>query len=177
MYRGELESRPRVLVNPGATLEDRLRHTGWDVTDSGCWEWRGSLNTGGYGQLAIGRERPGQAHRVAYEVWNGPIGDMFVCHRCDNRKCMNPRHLFLGTPAENVQDMARKRRHPTGEYRADAKLTTADIEDIRRRYAAGGVLQRDLAVEYGVSQQLVSMIVRGERRFAPAHPSGLTNGV
>lgn len=163
--RGEHQTSPRTLVPRGASLEQRLRHIGWTETASGCWEWNGSLNSHGYGQLADGSGIPTQAHRAAYEVFHGgsPAG-FDVCHKCDNRRCMNPAHLFLGTREDNLGDMSRKGRNPTGEYRSDHKLTGHDVSAIRSRYAAGGVSQKSLAVEYGVSQQLVSSIVRGQRR-------------
>lgn len=173
---GALESRPRSLVARGASLEDRLRHIGWDVTPAGCWEWRGSLNPGGYGQLAGGGPRPYLAHRVSFEVFTGErLGDRMACHKCDNRKCINPAHIFPGTNADNARDMSVKRRNPAGEYRPDAKLSSDDIARIKSRYAAGGIRQRDLADEYGVCQQLVSMIINQKRRSAPARPSALSS--
>lgn len=81
-----------------------------------CWIWRGTLVRGGYGQFSV---RPGQrcaAHRFAWELSNGAIPDgLFACHRCDNPPCVNPAHLFLGTPKDNMQDKVAKGRH-TNQY-------------------------------------------------------------
>lgn len=100
-------------------------------------------------------------HRVAWESANGPIpGGLRVLHRCDNPPCCNPAHLFLGTAAENADDMVQKGRqhHPIGELHPSHKLTAQQVVAIRQRYAAGEQ-QIDLAAEYGVAFQTVSMIV------------------
>ena len=78
-----------------------------------CWEWQASLfTTTGYGQFALTSRHPETAHRMAWVFTHGSIPDgQFVLHKCDNRKCCNPDHLFLGTPQDNMVDMVRKGRH------------------------------------------------------------------
>lgn len=77
-----------------------------------CWPWRGTvLRSGGYGVLIIGRSFNKRAHRLAYELYVGPVpDDLMVCHSCDNPICVNPAHLWLGTSSDNVSDMVKKGR-------------------------------------------------------------------
>ena len=131
---------------------------------NGCWLWCKGLTAGGYGGLKWGREQ--RAHRVSFIVHhnNGqPIGPgLFVCHRCDVPSCVNPKHLFLGTPADNAADRSakgRSRGQPPGEGNVNAVLTNEQADELRERYAAGGISQRALAKEYGTSQSVVSRVV------------------
>jgi hypothetical protein len=111
---------------------------------TGCWEWRAYRKAGGYGTVQVkanGRWREAYAHRIGWSLVNGDVPEgKFVCHRCDNRGCVNPTHLFLGTPAENSKDMTNKRRSAHGERAARAKLSPDVVRSIRARCTSGETL-------------------------------------
>ena len=92
-----------------ASLDERLAQ--FVIQPSGCWEWTGSKNDKGYGRVYADRDEK-RAHRAMWEQAHGPVPDgLWVLHRCDNPPCVNPDHLFLGTPLDNVRDMMAKGRH------------------------------------------------------------------
>lgn len=121
---------------------------------SGCWLWTGALRVG-YGAIWNG-QRVEYAHRLMHEVAIGPIPDgLDVCHRCDNRACVNPDHLFAGTRKENVADMDRKGRRKTTT--PNATLTPAQVVEIRALLVRG-VEGMTIAATYGVSGPTISNI-------------------
>lgn len=133
-----------------------------------CWPWKAAERKKGDGYGAFwldGRHQP--AGRVALELsgTNVPEG-MHVCHKCDNPPCCNPKHLFVGTHQENNQDKVRKGRHAHGERNGNAKLTSAQVAEIRSYRPPGvkrvkpGVPQM-LAERYGITRQYVSEIFKG----------------
>lgn len=146
----------------------------------GCWLWRGNTRGKGYGRLWVGRYIA--AHRFSYELHNGPIpSGKFVCHRCDVPACVNPAHLFIGTPKENIEDAKAKLRHspftranifparapgrqkgePAGELNPRAKLSTEDIPTIRQRRACGETYA-SIARDFGVSLHSIHDVCTGK---------------
>jgi hypothetical protein len=165
---GELEAQPRTLARPTDSLDTRLRNIGWTVTESGCWEFMGSKDSLGYGQMAVNRGRPWRAYRIAYEAWvKVPEPNVDICHRCDNPPCINPAHLFEGTRKDNIDDMVAKKRHRNGENKKNHKLTDVEVQQIKDLYASGLYRHKDLAEMFGVSSSLISMLIAGKRRKEP----------
>jgi hypothetical protein len=145
------------------TVEDRF----WSKVDrtGECWVWTGYKDPTGYGKL----HRSGKscyAHRVSFELANGPVPPgCYVCHRCDNRGCVRPTHLFAGSPTDNAEDRDHKGRGLHGRPKPK-KLSAEQVENMRKRYAAGGVSTLRLASEYGISKAHAWYIVAGQRREA-----------
>lgn len=154
---------------------------------NGCWIWLGTKDRKGYGKIHAHGKNGVLAHRVAWELTNGLIPNrLHILHHCDNPSCVNPAHLFLGTNADNVADKLKKgrqaqgetiaatrrgdnnvsRRYPErlvrGEASSLSKLTTEQVIQIISRYRTGGISQKALAKEYGITQSQVNRIVKGQ---------------
>lgn len=150
-----------------ADLVRRLMHN-ITVTDSGCWEFVGARDRQGYGIVNVGRAKGRtKAHRLAWWLRHDDPGALCVLHRCDNPPCCNPRHLFLGTVQDNNADRVAKGRSArtgqlAGEDHPFARLTAAQVGEIRRRVAAGE-RQSAVAREFGVDPSHISKIVSGRK--------------
>lgn len=140
--------------------------------DSGCHEWQSTINSSGYGLFKVSSTVGNvSAHRFAYELAHGKIPDgLFVCHKCDNRKCVNPEHLFLGTQARNIQDAVAKGRFThgranltpelqqlPGSLNPAAKLTESEVLVIRKLLVEG-FTATGIAKRYKVNLQTICNI-------------------
>lgn len=147
------------------SLWDRFHDKVFPEPMSGCWLWDGAVKELGYGVIGLGTREQGtaKAHRVAYQLYKGeiPLG-LSILHRCDNPSCVNPAHLYAGTLKENSRDCVSRGRNFVPDNRQEksvgAKLTAADVLEIRKRLMTGV----EYAKKYGVSKSAIYEIWRGK---------------
>lgn len=148
----------RLIGRPPVPPEQRF----WPKVDkngpNGCWNWKGGVCSASYGIFHFNHKQE-NTHRVAWEMVHGPIPEhMYICHHCDNKICVNIKHLFLGTARENQLDAFRKgRKVLVGEANSLSKLTEIEVLDIRKALIAGEN-QYSVAAKYGTTQSNISRI-------------------
>jgi len=147
--------RRRVGQGGNATIRqkiDAFRSAIMEFTEGNCWEWVGRLDPTGYGIIDI-RQVCFTTHRFSFAIFNGREPKKFVCHHCDNPKCVNPDHLFEGTQTDNMHDCSVKGRFGDrrGEMNACRKLSDMAVREIR----ASSRTLKALAHQYGVSESAI----------------------
>lgn len=176
-----LGNEPRDLGSSDMSmLASRFSTKYFPEPNSGCWIWTGMTAQNGYGRMLVKSKNgpTAAAHRISWAIVHGaPPTNLDVCHKCDNRLCVNPDHLFLGSRADNMRDCSKKGRNimqrhpersvlrgnkirrPAGESHPQAKLTEAQIHEIRR--LRGSSSQEALAARFGVDRSTVGRILSG----------------
>ena len=151
-------------------LEERF----WEKVikhDGGCWEWTAYRDRNGYGTIGSDQPRKSDlyAHRVSWEIHNGPVpGGMLVCHHCDNPQCTNPKHLFLGTQQDNINDMMKKGRYGKRSYHKGedhhnsvlSRESAAKIKNHKDEFP--GWNYTEIGEHFGVSKEQARRIAIGE---------------
>lgn len=148
--------------SPKILPEIRFRAKVAPKNERGCELWIGMVNNKGYGTMAWGGKphRLRLAHRIAWEIANGPIPDgLFLCHCCHTPRCVAIDHLFLGTVKDNIADKQAKGRQSKGERHKSPKLTNAEVMEIRRLHKEEGHSQLALGRLFGVDQSTICRII------------------
>lgn len=132
-----------------------------------CWEWQGRCSHDNYGFFAWPEKDIHYAHIAAYVLFISNIPKqhgshkLHVCHSCDNPKCVNPKHLWLGTSKQNSEDMVNKNRQSKGEHRPAAKLTYKQAKKIRKLYKTGNYTFNRLSKKFSIAEKIVFGIIHG----------------
>jgi len=149
------------------TIEKYIEQYVQECPETGCHIWTGPVSRadgGGYGQLSANHS-PRLAHRAIYEYYTGRKLDTTValCHKCDNRVCVNPAHLFEGTLADNVEDMVKKGRQAKGTENGGNKLTEAQVLEIRRLLKETNLKQIEISNRFNVNRSTIYLIATGKK--------------
>jgi hypothetical protein len=139
-----------------------------DITVSDCWLWKGQYDKDGYGKYRLSTKSPWtKAHRASFIAFKGSIPDgLLVLHHCDNRSCVNPEHLYVGTANNNYQDMITRNRRVenlvglVASREKRRKLTPTLITQVRTAYKNKGITRNQLASSFGVSKATIDRALR-----------------
>lgn len=158
-----MSERPNFRTSRRRPFEDRFFEKLAKDDATGCWNWLAAKTDVGYGMMSRGNgsNLPILAHRAAYEHFKGPIPPgVLVLHSCDNRRCVNPDHLHLGSPADNSREMAERNRSTRANKHPNRKLS-ADMIPLIRDLSKEGVTYKVIAAMCGVTEQAIGSVVRG----------------
>lgn len=128
------------------------------IKKNNCWDWKGDIDHGGYTRMSLRSDMGVNGHVISWYLHKGNIpNNKFVCHTCDNRKCTNPEHLFLGDCFENVTDRDKKKRGCKGSQIGTSKLTEYSVKEIKKLLNIG-VKDARIAKDYQVSKSTIGRI-------------------
>ena len=147
------------------SFESKIVERFWRYTnrlsEDECWEWLRTRGSSGYGQIRVGKKMV-VASRFSYELHYGKFDSkLFVCHKCDNRGCVNPQHLFLGTQKMNMRDAIEKGRFASGERNGSAKLTGEQVLEICDLYLSGKWSPPRIAKKLDINENSVDRVICG----------------
>jgi hypothetical protein len=133
------------------------------IKKEGCWDWKGAYTSGGYGQItAFHPKKQIRHHHASWIIHKGEIKPgLFVLHKCDNRRCSNPDHLYLGTHSENMRDMTEKKRQARGSRQGQAKLNELKVKEIKVKIK-NGLSDLEIAKENSVTHTAIYLIRIGK---------------
>jgi len=153
---------------PSSEIQERFWDSIEKTRQDDCWEWNGTVMGAGYGTMSINGTTV-YAHRLAYRLTHGEIEGQVVRHRCNNRSCCNPSHLTEGDHSDNMKDAAdvgtlsdRPQNFKRGEENPGAKLTEADVAEIRLRLEDREETFQEIGDAYGVSKATIHQIKSGK---------------
>jgi hypothetical protein len=144
-----------VPLNDRVKIVIRLMRLAANNPETKCLEWMGARSADGYGRTGY-KGRSIDAHRLAYAAYFGPFDhSLHIRHKCDNPRCIEPRHLSLGTHADNMRDRSERLRLPQGSANSKSKLCEDDIPAIRRLLREGGLTLKQIGEKYGVTYHAI----------------------
>jgi len=171
-----------VRAQKGRPYQTRLDRF-WSYVDKRssdkCWNWTGAASQSGYGWFHL-KDKMEKVHRISRAIHNGPIpkddshyGSLLVCHKCDNKLCVNPQHLFVGTCDDNLKDMVRKGRGAgaTGKSNGNGKLSDRNVDEIRMWHSVTGAALKTIAGNYGISESHTRGIIKHRKRKLTLAPT------
>lgn len=160
------------MKNWGSRKPRPLKQRFWEKVDvrgpDECWPWMAAKDGHGYGSIGIGNRKVRNATHVLFYLRHDhwPPKGKQVNHHCDNRSCLNPRHLYLGTHKSNMCDMVKRGRgrsgQKKGEYNSNARFTNKKVRTIRKLYAVGSITYQEIGDRYGVDSGHISLIVNNK---------------